>query len=668
MSLILVIGALTAVGRGLYSDLTAVVEQPRDPASDPQAGEAATPLEAEIRELDVGLGFTGSGLAAAAAGVIVKAPIGMLALPCLLVPLERFAGHAWADARAKRKLSFAVLEFCGLVTALAAGHMVLCVLGLTIYQAGRRGLLATRRRTRDDLGEALDDWAERVWVIRDGVEVEIELAQLEVADHIVISAGQTLPCDGVLVSGSLAVDEHMLTGESMLVEKAPGDSVLGMTLVLSGRGVMEAQRTGAETMAARLADLIVRTESHEQRVEIRSEQLADSTALPTTGAGIVGLVVGGINGAAAGIWANCVDSLWLSAPISAVGLMRAGARHGIMIRDGRSLDLLADIDTVVFDKTGTLTLGTMTVAWLYPAEGRDRAELLRFAAGAERRQNHPIALAILAAARAEGLCPSTLEVGVPTYETGLGLRIEVEGAQVLLGSRKLLERAGISISPEIVERQAAAGALGHTTVCLAIDGEYAGLIELEPQLRPEAEAAVSALQARGLDTLILSGDDEAPTRALASALGIDRWHAQMLPEDKRDLILALRSEGRRVCFVGDGINDALAMRHCEVSISLTGASAIALDSAQIVLSDGRLSGITAALELGERSQTATRRIYRATVIPSFAGVGGVLVAGLGPVAMFGVYLVSQSITMGVALRSMRWAPSTALDDPTPPRS
>lgn len=624
----------------------------------PDQTQAPTKVEDEIRELDIGMVLTGLGFVAAIAAKFVNPLLELLAIPCVLIPTIPLFGRAWITVCQKRTVTFAALELIGLVAALGARQFALCALGFTIFQAGRRLLLQTRRRARNDLGRTLIDGNQRIWVIRNGVEVEIAFDNLQKGEHVRVAAGQTIPCDGTLVKGCLAVDERMLTGESILAEKMPGDTVLGMTLLVSGQGVVAAKRAGSETLAVRLAELIARTESYEQFVESKSEAIADATALPSLAAASLTFAFWGVRGAVAGIWANFIDTLWLSAPISAIGLTRAAARHGILVRDGRSLDLLAEVDMVVFDKTGTLTENTLEVVGIDPAPGLQRSDLLRLAAGAEHRQTHPIALAITKAALAERIDPHALKVGESSYETGIGLQIKVEGLEVMLGSRRMLARGGISLSSDVRDRLTAASELGRSVVCMAVEGRYAGAIELAPELRPEAKAVVHTLQARGLDLLILTGDDEEPTRTLAESLGISQWYAQMLPEDKSEKVAALQAQGKRVCFVGDGINDALAMRHAQVSVSLTGASAIAIDSAQIVLCDGSLGWLDALFDLGRRNQVANKCMLGAALIPSVLGFGGVLFAGLGPESMIGLYTVAQSASMVVALTSTYWQAKT----------
>lgn len=627
---------------------------------EPPANGSPSANEDELRELDQGIALTGTALASSIAGQLFSPAFRLITIPCVLIPTVPLLGRAWADVRSKQKLTFAALELAGLVAALASGQFGLCALGFTIFQVGRRMLLMTRRKARDDLAHAFVE-DQRIWVMRDGVEIETELSQLQQGEHVIIGAGQTIPCDGTIASGGLAIDESMFTGESMLAEKTPGDSVLGMTLAVSGRAVVTVTRSGAETIAARLSALVLRTVSQEQVIENKSMAIADATVLPALAGGGLSLVVNGIQGGVAGLWANYIDTLWLSAPISNIGLVRAAARHDILIRDARSLELLAEVDTVVFDKTGTLTKATLELVAVHPVAGYEGSDLLRLAACAEHRQRHPIALAITRAATAAGISPTQFDIGASTYEAGIGMRARVDGRDVLLGSERLLERSAVVLPATVEGLLAHAGARGGIVVCLAIDGRYAGAIELAPEIRPEAMAVVQALQRRGLELMVCTGDHEAPTRALAQSVGIDQWQARMLPEDKSKQVLALRAQGRRVCFVGDGINDALAMRNADVSISLTGAAALAIDSAQIVLRDGSLRWLDAVFEFGRHSEVANDRMLEVALVPSGIGLSGALFAGLGLVPIIGIYVVAQSMSMAIALAS-----STRTAQPTNP--
>jgi Cu2+-exporting ATPase len=302
----------------------------------------------------------------------------------------------------------------------------------------------------------------------------------------------------------------------------------------------------------------------------------------------------------------------------------AGAERGVLIKDGRALERLAGVDTVVFDKTGTLTLDRQEVVAVHALEPFGEAELLTLAAAAEQRQSHPIAQAILAAATERQLALPDLDDA--EVELGLGLRAQIGDHSVRIGSERFLAQNDLELPAHLAKLQDAVHARGHGMVFVAVTDAVAGAIELATISRPEAQATVAWLRLRGLSLYILSGDQEAPTANLAKELGMDGWFANTLPEQKATRIQALQEQGKRVCFIGDGINDAIALRKAEVSISLRGATTVATDAAQVVLMEDDLNQLKLLWELAEGFEESL-------------GANGRLARGLGLLASAGVLLL-----------------------------
>ncbi|MCA9540856.1 MAG: heavy metal translocating P-type ATPase [Myxococcales bacterium] len=673
---LILIGSAAAIGRRLYQEWrrpsTAWVAAPDEAAMVPTASTDAASVDAlseEIQALNTDIALSVGGLASIGAGMAIAPPLGLLAIPCVALPLIPLVRYSWDDSRAKKRLSLAALESISAVAALLGGHVALCAFGMAVFIGGRRLVLATRRRTWSEVNDAFADWSEDVWLLRDGVEVQATLAEVQAGDRVVVRAGQPIPCDGTVVEGHLAVDESMMTGESRLAEKIAGETVFAATLAVAGRAVIVAETAGADSVAARLSALIAATASFEQTVQEESDAIADASVAPALAMGGMGLAVRGLSGGIAGIWANLIDVFWLSSPTAALALARSAARNGILVKDGRSFEHLASIDTMVFDKTGTLTLNTLREVGVHPADGFDEGRLLRLAAAAEQGQRHPIARAITASAEARGIHFADAAITASTYHTGFGLRVEVDGATLLIGSQRMLTGDGVAVPATFNAIAVSAEAAGRSLVCLALDGRFVGGIEFELEPRPEARAVVEALRARGIESMILTGDDEGPTKVLANALGIETWFARTLPEDKAAHITALQAQGRSVCFVGDGVNDALAMRVAHVSVSLAGGSTIAVDSAQIVLRDGSLQRLDDVLDLAGRHEKTRGRLIGAAVVPSIAAFGGVLFGSLGPASMVGFYAGGLTVGMGIALRDAFWRGSSAslpVDEPERP--
>ena len=371
---------------------------------------------------------------------------------------------------------------------------------------------------------------------------------------------------------------------------------------------------------------------------------AHDYALPTLLTGGLALGTVGVEGALATLNSGFGAGMRMSGPVLMLNLLNIASHHAILLKDGRSLEMLSEIDTVVFDKTGTLTLAQPNVADLHCVDGIDEHTLLAIAAAAEHQQTHPIARAIVAEAEARDLKPPAIDHA--SYQVGYGIKVKLGEQDIRVGSARFMTLEGVPIPPEIAAQQELSHECGNSLVMVAIDGGLAGAIELQPTLRTEAPEVISKLRARGLKLVIISGDQEEPTRRLAEALGMDRYFANVLPEGKAGLIEELQREGHAVCFVGDGINDSIALKRSNISVSLRGATTVATDAAQIVLMQESLEKLPYLFTLGDDMEDISRIGYAAAMIPGAIVIGGVFLFGWGvPTAM----LVSMSgFTVGIA--------------------
>ena len=322
----------------------------------------------------------------------------------------------------------------------------------------------------------------------------------------------------------------------------------------------------------------------------------------------------------------------MAAPLAMLSSLALCANKGILVKDGRALELMNEVDTVLFDKTGTLTRERPEVGRMIASSGFAPERILQFAAAAERRFHHPIALAILHKAQELGLeLPPTDDT---QYKVGYGITVGVDGHTVRVGSKRFMDSEGVAITPE-VDASAGAGAPAKATrmVMVSVDGRLGGAIELHAAVRPEVRQIVQGLRDRGIKHIaIISGDHEAPTRKLAESLGMDRYFAQVLPADKADHVIALQKEGRKVCFVGDGINDSIALKQANVSISLRGASSIATDTAHIVFLEEGLSKLCDLRDISRDLDRNVRRSWRLILAPNIACIAGVFTLGFGIMA------------------------------------
>jgi Cu2+-exporting ATPase len=505
--------------------------------------------------------------------------------------------ETWRVTVIECRFSLLLLMLVFFIALWLGGHYLIGTLGIIFGSLCEKFELLTQTVTRHALTHLLGEQPRRVWVAMDGIEIEIPFDRLQLGDILVLTAGQPVPIDGTVVLGSAMVDQHRLTGESQPVEKAMGDQVLAATLVLGGRIHVRVEKTGAETTAARIGDILDSSvESQELRIVDQFKDI-EHTRWPMLAGSALGWVVGGPSTAVAMLGCNYLLYLLPLRLLTLLNALETGTGMGILVKDGRALERLPEVDTVVFDKTGTLTLERQQVVRLHLCGMLAEDTLLAFAAAAEQRQTHPIAQAILAEAERRHLALPPLDEA--HYRLGCGLAAQIHGQTVRVGSGRFLTMEGIGLSADMGAAQDSAHERGHTLVFVAIGEELAGAVELAAVLRPEAKATIGWLKARGMALYILSGDQEAPTRKLANELNMDGYFANTLPEQKAERVEELQAQGRRVCFVGDGINDAIALRQADVSVSLRGATTVATDAAQVVLMEDDLSHLRPLWELAQ---------------------------------------------------------------------
>ncbi len=443
-------------------------------------------------------------------------------------------------------------------------------------------------------------------------------------------------------------------GESQPVDKEIGDDVFASTILLSGKVGIQVEKAGSETVAAQIGDILTRTADFKSQVLSRSEKIVNQGAGPTLALSALTLPILGPQSAVAMLFASFGYHMRIAGPLGVLNFLRIASENGILIKDGRSIELLSGIDTFVFDKTGTLTEEIPTVGTLYTCNDLAEDELLTIAAAAEYKQAHPIAQAIRQEAKKRGLTlPAIHDAKV---EVGYGLKVRLTtwleqptDKLIRVGSARFMETEGIAIPNDIKQAEERCHAEGYSLVYVAIDEQLGGAIELHPTIRPEAQEIVRELQARNISIYIISGDHKKPTKKLAQALGIEHYFAEVLPQDKASLIEQLQKEGKSVCFVGDGINDSIALKQANVSISLRGASTIATDTAGIILMDGSLKQLISLLDIAQNLDANLSRGTIMTIVPGIICVGGVLFLHLGVVSAIIWYNIALWASVSNAL-------------------
>jgi len=502
-------------------------------------------------------------------------------------------------------------------------------------------------------------------VAPDGTESEVALDRVHLGDRLRVRPGEAVPVDGVVVEGRSAVDESLLTGEPLPVEKTAGATVTGGTLNKTGSFVMEARKVGAETMLARIVAMVA--EAQRSRAPIQS--LADHVSAYFVPAVVAIAVLAfcawlafgpspslayAVTSAVAVLIIACPCALGLATPISVMVATGRGAREGVLVKDAAALEQLASIDTLVVDKTGTLTEGKPALTEVRALPGFDEATLLGLAASLERGSEHPLAEAIVKGAEARGLSPLAPE----TFEavSGQGVKGRVAGKDVALGTAHLLQGLGIDSAGTATELEALRRD-GKIALLAAVDGRLAGWLAMADRIKPTAPVAIEALRRRGVDVVMATGDNRTTAEAVARQLGIATIHADVLPADKARLVAQLKAQGRKVAMAGDGINDAPALAAADVGIAMGTGADVAIESSGITLLKGDLAGIVRARRLAEATlaniwqNLAFAFGYNALGVPVAAGVlYPVLGLLLSPMIAAAAMSLSSVSVIGNALR------------------
>ena len=468
--------------------------------------------------------------------------------------------------------------------------------------------------------------------VRNGQEEEVPLDVVAVGDTLAVRPGDTIPVDGFVIEGSSYVDESMLTGEPVPVAKGAGEEIVGGTRNQQGAFRFRATKVGADTALARIVAMVRDAQSSKAPAQRLADLAGKYLVIVALAAGVVTFgawllfghesVVFALSAAVAAIVIACPDALALATPTAiTVGVGRA-ARGGVLFRNATVLEAAAQVDTVVFDKTGTLTEGRPSVTDIIPATGVTEAELLRLAAAADAQSEHPLAVAVVEAAKTRAL-PVDHAAGFEAIP-GHGVRASVGTRAVLVGNRKLLERSGVTLELDAEAERLRGSA--KTALYVAADGRMLGIVAVADRIRPTAAGAVVALHDLGVRVLLLTGDSRATAEAVARTLVIDEVRAEVLPGDKATEVRRLEEQGRHVAMVGDGVNDAPALAAASLGIAIGAGTDVAIETAGVILMKNDPADVAAALTLARRVRRKIKQnlfwaaIYNLVAIPLAAGV------------------------------------------------
>jgi len=494
--------------------------------------------------------------------------------------------------------------------------------------------MRSRRGTTDALEALLQLVPPQARVLRDGKETLIPTSQVRVGDTIILKPGDRVPVDGRIVEGETAIDESLVTGESIPVAKKAGDNVIGGSINQSGSVRFEATKVGEETALAQIVRLVEAAQNSKAPGQRLADRFAQYLVVLAIGAGLVTFLVWfgvarqpvltALTFAISAIVIACPDALGLATPTAVAVGTGLGARHNILIKDAPTLEGVSKIQSVVFDKTGTLTEGKPRISEIATVQDLDEDEALRLVGGAEAESNHPLSNAVLEEVKRRQV---PLPTQIEHFEnlSGLGVRASIEGKEMLVGTVKLMKQSGIDTAPlqekidQFVER-------GETIMVLSVDDRVIAAIGAADTVRPSAKVAVSRLNQLGIETAMITGDNQATAEAVAKTVGIKRVFADVLPRDKALFVKKLQDEGKFVAMVGDGVNDAPALAQADVGIAIGAGTDVAIETAKVVLMKSDPSDVLRAIRLSKATVTKMKQnlfwasFYNILAIPVAAGI------------------------------------------------
>ncbi|HXM54625.1 MAG TPA: heavy metal translocating P-type ATPase [Candidatus Dormibacteraeota bacterium] len=576
--------------------------------------------------------------AALLAGLAGQGPAAAAVIAACGLPILR---RAWRSLR-RRQLTIDVLDVTAVGLLIGTGGLLAAGVSVALIEASDRLRERAAGRARHSIRSLMGLSAGGIRVRRNGSEPRVPAESVIVGDEVVVYPGESVPVDGVVVTGSGSVDTSSWTGEPLPRRVESGVAVLTGSALVDGRIVVDVTATGDDTRAARLAAAMEAALAGETRVSDLALRIADRFVLPVlAGSGLAFLTTRQLERVIAMLIFDLGTGIRVSVPTTVLTTMVVGARQGVLFKSGQAIEELARADVVVFDKTGTLTSSDVSVHGIVPADSVHPDAVLRLAAAAEGHLAHPIARAIRGMARRRAL--RIVEPERLRYHRGGGVEAVVDGRLVLIGDLRLLWDHGVVDAPERPP--------DHLAVHMALDGMYAARIRLEDTVRAGAAGTIQQLRRMGMKRIWLaSGDRRAAAAAVSRRLGLDGYDAQLMPEDKVAIVARMRAEGRRVVVVGDGINDAPAMAEADASVALPRGADLTREAADIVLLNEDLDGLLTALRLARTAMTIIRQNVALVAVPNAFGM---LLATLGLLGPLAAAVLNNGSALLAALNGLR---------------
>ncbi len=598
-------------------------------------------LQFGLPTLSATLALLGGPLGVPIPPIVIGGTIALSALPVAQRAIEGIV--------TEKRLTIDFLDITAITITTLQSQFISPSIMILLVEIGEAIREQTAKSSKLQTLDLLDSLNQNVWVERDGQKQEISIKEVRPGDIVIVYPGDQIPVDGHIIRGKALIDEQKLTGEAMPVMRHKGQPVYTSTLVREGQLYIQAEKVGAETRAGQIIKIMQDAPVHDTRIENYAATIANQAVVPTLLlSGIVFAFTGNFARAASVLTLDLATGIRVSVPTTVLAALTYAARRGILIRSGRALEKLAEVDAVVFDKTGTLTQGEpMVVCVESVSDSMSAMRVLELAAAAEKRLTHPVADAIVRHAQKQGV--KNLPRGEWDYHIGLGVRAEIDGETVLVGSDRFLLQDGINVE-QIEQKQSLTSS---SIIYVASNGEFVGWIAYRDPLRAESSAVIQELQATAkMDIHLLTGDKKRTAMAVAGELGIEpeNTHAEAFPEDKVAVVKNLHDGGKTVAFVGDGINDSPALAYADVSVSFANGSDVARETADVVLMENNLLGLPEAIAIARQ---ALQLIHQNTGIVAVPNLGALILAvavGIDPLA---ATLVNNGTTVVAGINGLR---------------
>ena len=576
-----------------------------------------------------------------------------LNVPLMLWNAFPIAKRAWRVWSRERRLNVDFLDVLAVSASIGQGHLLAGAVITWVICLGNWIRDLTAAGSRRAMSDLLEFQAKAAWVVRDGTVVSIPSSQLNVGDTIIVYPGEMIPADGEILHGVASIDQKTISGESLPIIRAEGDAVFAVTVIHEGQITIRAIRVGSQTIAGQIPEQVEAAPVGDTRMQNHAERFADRLVLPTLALATgTALLTRNFNRFLSLVIVDYGTGIRVAAPTSALSSMTHAARVGIIIKSGRHMERLAEVDTVVFDKTGTLTHGVPTVVDVISCRrGISPHQLLALAAAAEARLRHPVAEALRAKAR-------ELSVEIPACDetrlsVGLGVQGQVNGYYLHVGNERFLRQSDIRINHISADRTAF-DQRGYSCLYIAIDGVFAGLVPYADHIRPETPAVIKTLHAMGMrNTIMLTGDNAVVARATAEGLGLTRQYADMLPADKAEVIQDLRRDGNVVAMVGDGLNDSPALSYADVGIAMKHGAEVTQESAHVVLLEDSLWKVITAIEISRGAVRLITQNYAIVATLNTAALALALALPGGSIGPVATAMISNGSAVLASLNGIR---------------